>query len=58
MPEKTIVFKKEKKTKNTIRYKEIVPDKEKSIIGTLYVKQSYLENCEETDQISIIIITK
>lgn len=37
--EKTVEFKKEKETKNTIRYKEISNE---SIIGTIYLQKSFL----------------
>lgn len=39
--EKTIQFKKEKETKNTIRYKEISNE---TIIGTIYLQKKFLSN--------------
>ena len=38
---KTLDFKKEKETKNTIRYQE-VKDKENFVIGPLYIQKSFL----------------
>ena len=42
MLEKTIEFAWEKSTKGTERFKEIVPEDEDRIVGTLYVRKSFL----------------
>ena len=42
MFEKTLQFEFEKSTKNTYRFKEIVPEGEDRVIGTLYVRKSFL----------------
>ncbi len=57
MSEKTIEFIKEKETKNTIRYKEVVNDDEKAIIGTIYIQKSYLETCKQKNKITVTIST-
>jgi len=52
---KTLDFKKEKETKNTIRYQE-VKDKDKFIIGPLYIQKSFLpEKVPENIKITIHI---
>ena len=52
---KTLDFTKEKETKNTIRYQE-VKDKEKFVIGPLYIQKSFLpEKIPENIKITIHI---
>jgi len=51
--EKTVEFKKEKETKNTIRYKEISNE---SIIGTIYLQKSFLpHNTPENVKVTVYI---
>jgi hypothetical protein len=51
--EKTVEFKKEKETKNTIRYKEISNE---SIIGTIYLQKSFLpHNIPENVKVTVYI---
>ena len=40
--EKIIEFEFEKETKGAIRFKEIVPEGEDRVVGTLYVRKSFL----------------
>lgn len=35
-----ILFEKERDTKNTVRYAEVVPETSDAIVGTLYVRKS------------------
>ena len=51
--EKTVEFKKEKETKNTIRYKEISNE---SIIGTIYLQKRFLpHNIPENVKVTVYI---
>ena len=43
MLEKTIEFAWEKSTKGTERFKEIVPEDEDKVIGTLYIRKDALK---------------
>ena len=43
MFEKTLQFEFEKSTKNTYRFKEIVPEGEDRVIGTLYIRKDALK---------------
>tara|TARA_B100000686_G_C16226584_1_gene682797 strand:+ start:390 stop:572 length:183 start_codon:yes stop_codon:yes gene_type:complete len=53
--EKTLDFKKEKETKNTIRYQE-VKDEGELVIGPLYIQKSFLpEKIPENIKITIHI---
>jgi len=47
-----LIFKKEKETKNTIRYQEVTK-RERAIIGALYILKSELGDLGETIKVSI-----
>jgi len=42
--EKTIEFEFEKETKGAIRFKEIVPEDEDRVVGTLYIRKDALKS--------------
>ncbi len=48
----TLKFKKEKETKNTVRYQEVVEEGKPPIIGTLYLQKWF---AGETETINITV---
>jgi hypothetical protein len=49
-----LVFEREKETKNTVRFQEVVADGGRPVIGPLYVQKSWLaDNDAETLEITI-----
>ncbi len=53
-PELTVSFTKEKETKNAWRFKEVT-DRERGVVGTLYVLKSDLEGLGDPNDITITI---
>jgi|TARA_R100000908_G_scaffold48960_1_gene24479 hypothetical protein len=51
---KEIDFSIDKETAGTFRYKEIVPDDEKPIVGTLYIRKSHIKG-KRPEQVSVTI---
>ena len=47
--EKTVMFKKEKETKNTVKYNEVPAEGQPPIIGTLYVQKWFAGNAAEIE---------
>lgn len=46
MPQKTVNFKYEKETKNSIRYKEVPEEGQAPVIGSLYMQKWFAGNCK------------
>lgn len=54
--EKTISFEFEKDTKGTFRYKEIIPEGGKLVVGTLYIRKDAFEDLtSRPDRLSVTI---
>ena len=54
METRELTFKKEKETKNTIRYQEVVEDGKSAVIMTLYVQKSAVDGSQpETLSVTI-----
>jgi hypothetical protein len=47
--EKTVTFKVEKETKNTVKYNEVPAEGQPPIIGTLYVQKWFAGNAAEIE---------
>ena len=47
--EKTVKFKVEKETKNTVKYNETPAEGEPPIIGTLYIQKWFAGNAQEIE---------
>jgi len=52
---KTIEFVKERDTKNTVRFAEVVADDDQPAIGTLYVQKFALKDLGAPEKLSITI---
>lgn len=48
-------FTREKDTKNTVRFAEVVPDDDSPIVGTLYVQKHALKALGSPDSLSVSI---
>ena len=49
-----LVFEREKETKNTVRFQEVVADGSQPVIGPLYVQKSWLAD-RDTETLEITI---
>ncbi|HEV2122949.1 MAG TPA: hypothetical protein VGW38_09260 [Chloroflexota bacterium] len=54
-PVTLISFTREKDTKNTVRFSEVVPDDDSPIVGTLYVQKHALKALGSPDSLTVSI---
>ncbi len=50
-----VEFTKEKETKNAVRFTEVLGDRERGVVGTIYVLKTDLESLGNPDEIVVTI---
>ncbi len=55
MTELTLTFTREKDTKNTVRYREVVPDGDPGVVGSIYVQKFALKELGQPEQLTVVI---